>query len=86
MKSRNKISEILGQDEFDNILKTQKDYMDAYYQAMYPDDADVEAEENEEEAAEVTVEEVKEEAAEEAKEEVAVEVKEETKEVETKEE
>ena len=86
MKSRNKISEILGQDEFDNILKTQKDYMDAYYQAMYPDDADVEAEENEEEAAEVTVEEVKEEAAEEAKEEAAEEVKEETKEVETKEE
>ena len=81
MKSRDLIAKELGQDEFDNILKTQKDYMDAYYQAMYPDDETVE-EENEE----TTVEEVKEEAtleepkAEEAKEEAKEEVKEETKE------
>ena len=76
MKSRDLIAGVLGQDEFDNILKTQKDYMDAYYQAMYPDDADVEAEEAE------TVEEVKEEATalEEPKEEAQEETKEEVKE------
>jgi hypothetical protein len=88
MNSRNKIAEVLGQDEFDNILKTQKDYMDAYYQAMYPDDEDFEAEEEAKEEATVeAVEEPKaEEAAEEVKEEAAEEAKEEVKEVETKEE
>lgn len=80
MNSRNKIAEVLGQDEFDNILKTQKDYMDAYYQAMYPDDEDFEAEEEAKE--EATVEAVEEPKAEEA----AEEAKEEVKEVETKEE
>ncbi len=87
MKSRDLIAGVLGQDEFDNILKTQKDYMDAYYQAMYPDDADVEAEEAEEtkeetpaleESKNVTEEPVQEET--EAKEEASEEVKEETKE------
>ena len=84
MKSRDLIAGVLGQDEFDNILKTQKDYMDAYYQAMYPDD---EPEEETEEVAEETKEETTvleepkaEEATEEVKEEKTEEVKEETKE------
>lgn len=76
IKSRDLIAKDLGQDEFDNILKTQKDYMDAYYQAMYPEDGS--DEEETEEATDVTVEEVKEEATlEEPKEEAAEEVKEE---------
>ena len=76
INSRNKIAEILGQDEFDNILKTQKDYMDAYYQAMYPNDEEVEAEQANEEAEvleEPKTEEAKEEATEEVKEEAKVE-------------
>lgn len=55
VKSRNEISELLGQDKFDDILKKQKEYIDDYFDKLYPNDV----EEDEEEASEEKAEEVK---------------------------
>ncbi len=46
VKSRNEISDFLGQNKFDDILKKQKEYIDEYYDKLYPND---EAEEDEDE-------------------------------------
>ena len=84
--SRNKISEILGKNKFDDILKKQKEYIDDYYDKLYPNDEEVEDEEDLDETEEKPLElETKEEKGE-VLEEVKEESKEETKEEKTEEE
>ncbi len=46
--SRNQISDLLGQNKFDDILKRQKEYIDEYYDKLYPNDEASEDEELEE--------------------------------------
>ena len=53
VESRNKISELLGQNKFDQILKNQKEYIDDYYDKLYPNDE--EESEDEETTEEVEV-------------------------------
>ncbi len=50
VESRNKIIEILGQNEFDDILKKQKEYIDDYFDKLYPSDLDDEDENEEKES------------------------------------
>ncbi|MBR4496494.1 MAG: hypothetical protein IKP12_05125 [Acholeplasmatales bacterium] len=56
IKSRNEISDFLGQNQFDDILKKQKEYIDEYYDKLYQndnveeDDEALEADEPQEEA------------------------------------
>lgn len=38
IKSRNEISDFLGQNQFDDILKKQKEYIDEYYDKLYQND------------------------------------------------
>lgn len=88
IKSRQKIVEFFGQDEFNALIDKQKAYMDSYFENLYPQEEATEANAEEEnadakaldenaEVAEEKTEEAKEEAveAEEAKEE-AVETEE----------
>ena len=37
----------MGQNKFDSILEAQKNYIDQYYAALYPEDAEEELDENE---------------------------------------
>ena len=71
VNSRNQISELLGQDNFDNILKKQKEYIDDYFDKLYPnDDENEKLEEKEESEEEIKqIEASKEEALEDVKEE-----------------
>lgn len=81
VKSRNEITEFLGQNKFDEILKKQKEYIDEYYDKLYPndneDDEELEAPEVEDATEENTpvveekTEEVKEETEEKTEEEKA---------------
>ena len=70
VESRNKISELLGQNKFDQILKNQKEYIDDYYDKLYPNDEESEEESTEE------VEVIEEQKTEQPVEESAEEVKE----------
>jgi len=47
VKSRNLIIEHMGQNKFDSILEAQKNYIDQYYAALYPEDSEEELDENE---------------------------------------
>ena len=77
VKSRQKIVEFFGQDEFNALIDKQKAYMDSYFENLYPQEEATEAnadEENadakaEEKTEEATGDEVVEEKAEEVKEE-----------------
>ena len=75
IKSRNQISDLLGQNKFDDILKKQKEYIDDYYDKLYPNDDEDETEDDVEgeEASKVEV-------LEEPKEEVVAEEKKSSKE------
>lgn len=82
IKSRQKIVEFFGQDEFNALIDKQKAYMDSYFENLYPQEEATEdsAEEENvevdlEKAEEATLDEVVEEKAEEVKEE-AVETEE----------
>ena len=78
IKSRQKIVEFFGQDEFNALIDKQKAYMDSYFENLYLQEEATEdsaEEENVEVALEKTVDEVVEEKAEEVKEE-AVETEE----------
>lgn len=76
IKSRQKIVEFFGQDEFNALIDKQKAYMDSYFENLYPQEEATEdsAEEENvevalEKAEEATLDEVVEEEAEEVKEE-----------------
>lgn len=82
--SRNKISDILGKNKFDDILKKQKEYIDDYYDKLYPnDEVEEEADDFDDEEKPLELEnkeeEQKGEAQEESKEEVKAEIVEEEK-------
>lgn len=58
IKSRELIVEQLGQNRFDKLLEIQKEYMDEYYQNMYPEDEDDDTEEQDSDSTETTAESV----------------------------
>ena len=86
IKSRQKIVEFFGQDEFNALIDKQKAYMDSYFENLYPqeeateanadeENADAKAEDENAEAAEEAAEDENAEAAEEAAEDEVVEEK-----------
>lgn len=85
IKSRQKIVEFFGQDEFNALIDKQKAYMDSYFENLYPQEEATEANAEEENAdakaldenAEVAEEKTEEAAEDEVVEEKAEEVKEE---------
>jgi hypothetical protein len=52
--SRGLIVEAVGEKKFDKLLNAQKEYMDAYYEALYPSDEEEKLEETTEEVIEET--------------------------------
>lgn len=76
IKSRQKIVEFFGQDEFNALIDKQKAYMDSYFENLYPQEEATE-DSAEEENVEVTLEKTEEATLDEVVEEEAEEVKEE---------
>jgi hypothetical protein len=74
IKSRQKIVEFFGQDEFNALIDKQKAYMDSYFENLYPQEEATEAN-AEEENADAKAEDENAEAAEEAAEDEVVEEK-----------
>lgn len=77
VKSRDLIVQHLGQDRFDQLLDKQKEYMDEYYQSLYPEDEE-EEESSEENKEDLEVIEDKNEETTEEKDEVSSEEKDES--------
>ena len=86
IKSRQKVMDIFGEENFNSLIDKQKNYMDEYFKKLYPEDEEEFKSEEAPEAEEKTLEEkeeseevaeVKEESEEVAEEVVAEEVKEE---------
>jgi hypothetical protein len=78
IKSRQKIVEFFGQDEFNALIDKQKAYMDSYFENLYPQEEATEANAEEENADAKALDEnaeVAEEATEEATEDEVVEEK-----------
>ena len=76
IKSRQKIVEFFGQDEFNALIDKQKAYMDSYFENLYPQEETTE-DSAEEENVEVALEKTEEPTLDEVVEEKAEEVKEE---------
>ena len=74
IKSRQKIVEFFGQDEFNALIDKQKAYMDSYFENLYPQEEATEANADEENA-DAKAEDENAEAAEEAAEDEVVEEK-----------
>ena len=53
-KARQEIIDYLGENKFDALIEAQKSYMDKYYENLYPDDEEAEAENVEAPANEIT--------------------------------
>ena len=78
IKSRQKVMEIFGEENFNSLIDKQKDYMDEYFKNLYPAEEEIDGEEKTEDALDAPAEEATEDK-EESKE--IAEVKEESEEV-----